>query len=551
MSQKDAQLLLKRVVAAIAVSSIIVYEIWRWYNFLLKPSTYAFSIPFVVCESIFVVLGNINLLFFAFQGEMKRDILRLRDKERISFESYPTVDIMIPTYSEPTAIVRETLLAVINLNYTKHKMHVYVLDDGGSREKQQMVEQISIETINGVTVRYIGRKKTPGVPHHAKAGNINNALFNCDTNGELVVVFDCDMIAQQDFLQATVPHFYNSDGTRDENCAMVQTPQSFSNISTNDPLGQQYLTFYGPGLMGWDTAGSTPCCGTNVVFSRNAFNTLEPKGFQYGSITEDFLTSLTMHASGLKSKYVREILATGLAPETYSDFFKQRFRWAAGGLQIFFFKNPLLKYGLTKKQKFLYFTAGLNNLLAIPMAVMMVIPSLFLIAQSTNPELTLGAFDSVEYAVVFMIMVFFNFLTSALVFGAAGYGPILRSIQEAGFIVPCFLSAISSIVFCRPLKFTATPKDKTAKMKQELGYIIPNILFYLLSITGLICGLVSIVKNQSFSLIVCMLWILFTMWQVYPPISEYFELCRKSRPEKDEKSDPIISFNIAPESIPA
>jgi len=31
-----------------------------------------------------------------------------------------------------------------------------------------------------------------------------------------------------------------------------------------------------------------------------------------------------------KTKYVHEYLAAGLAPETVHDFFKQRFRWAAG-----------------------------------------------------------------------------------------------------------------------------------------------------------------------------------------------------------------------------
>ncbi len=42
--------------------------------------------------------------------------------------------------------------------------------------------------------------------------------------------------------------------------------------------------------------GSTPCCGTNVTFSRKAL--LSVGGFTYGSITEDFLTSMTLHSHG-------------------------------------------------------------------------------------------------------------------------------------------------------------------------------------------------------------------------------------------------------------
>jgi cellulose synthase (UDP-forming) len=149
------------------------------------------------------------------------------------------------------------------------------------------------------TLRYIARKKIPGVPHHAKAGNINNALMNEGTNGDFIVIFDCDMICRPEFLQAVLPHFYKMESEAlviDENVAMVQTPQSFTNVPEDDPLGQQYRYFYGPVLHGWDAVGSTPCCGTNVTFSRKAL--LSVGGFTYGSITEDFLTSMTLHSHG-------------------------------------------------------------------------------------------------------------------------------------------------------------------------------------------------------------------------------------------------------------
>lgn len=58
------------------------------------------------------------------------------------------------------------------------------------------------------TLRYIARKKIPGVPHHAKAGNINNALMNEGTNGDFILIFDCDMICRPEILQAVLPHFY-------------------------------------------------------------------------------------------------------------------------------------------------------------------------------------------------------------------------------------------------------------------------------------------------------------------------------------------------------
>ena len=75
------------------------------------------------------------------------------------------------------------------------------------------------------------------------------------------------------------------DGTYkvDEKLALVQSPQSFTNLPPYDPLGQQYRYFYGPCLQGWDGAQSTPCCGTNVVFSRK--NLTSVGGFVYGSVS--------------------------------------------------------------------------------------------------------------------------------------------------------------------------------------------------------------------------------------------------------------------------
>jgi len=149
-------------------------------------------------------------------------------------------------------------------------------------------------------LKYIARKKYPGIPHHAKAGNVNNALMNEGTSGQFIVIFDCDMECQPHFLQALIPHFLkmNDDHTfaADDHIAMVQSPQCFTNIPENDPLGQSYRYFYGPVLKAWDAVGSTPCCGTNVMFSRKAL--LSVGGFTYGSITEDFLTAMTLHNAG-------------------------------------------------------------------------------------------------------------------------------------------------------------------------------------------------------------------------------------------------------------
>lgn len=144
------------------------------------------------------------------------------------------------------------------------------------------------------------RHAQPGKPHHAKAGNLNNAIMNEGTSGQFLLIFDCDMVAEPHFLEALLPHFYKRTGEDkyevDKDVALVQSPQSFFGVPVNDPLGQQYRYFYGPVLQGWDGANSAPCCGTNVIFSRACLTSIG--GFIYGSVTEDFLTSMYLHNAG-------------------------------------------------------------------------------------------------------------------------------------------------------------------------------------------------------------------------------------------------------------
>lgn len=195
------------------------------------------------------------------------------------------------------------------------------------------IQRIMTAKSSAVTLKYFARRKIPGQYHHAKAGNLNNAMFaSKETSGQFMVVFDCDMVCKPEFLQAVIPHFYskgeNGDYAVDRKIALVQSPQAFVGIPAHDPLGQQYRYFYGPVLQGWDGAGSTPCCGTNVVFSRECLGFIG--GFVYGSVTEDFLTSMYLHNAGFNSKYIHEYLAFGLSPDSVHDFMKQRHRWAAG-----------------------------------------------------------------------------------------------------------------------------------------------------------------------------------------------------------------------------
>src|SRR4029077_9881698 len=103
---------------------------------------------------------------------------------------HPSVDVMIPIYSEPCDILEKTLIAAVAMRYPNKR--IYICDDSHRLEVQKLAE------------RY-GATYLLGPRRHAKAGNLNNALTQ--SRGELIVIFDTDHIPVASFLEETVPYF--------------------------------------------------------------------------------------------------------------------------------------------------------------------------------------------------------------------------------------------------------------------------------------------------------------------------------------------------------
>lgn len=223
----------------------------------------------------------------------------------------PDVDVFIPVYNEPLDIVAPTVAAATRMR--GGRVTVWLLDDGGSDAMVALAARYG--------ARYVHRTSRSG----AKAGNINHALALA--TAPFVAVFDCDHVPDERFLEATLGHF----GARD--VAFVQTPQYYANAGQHPiaaaAAAQQEL-FFGVIARGKAARGSMFCCGTNVVFRREALD--EVGGFPEDSLTEDFALSIELHERGWRSEYVAEVLASGLGPEDMASYVSQQRRWAQGCL---------------------------------------------------------------------------------------------------------------------------------------------------------------------------------------------------------------------------
>jgi cellulose synthase (UDP-forming) len=253
--------------------------------------------------------------------------LKIKDRKPVDLSLYPQdkwfkVDIYIPTYNEDVEIVRKTTLAALAIEYPADKKRVYVLDDGRAEkykarreELRQMCEEL------GATMLVRDNND------HAKAGNINTAFKH--TDGDLVLILDCDHMPVKDFLMHTVGFFFNPK------VAFVQTPHWFYNP---DPFERNLLTngkipvgnelFYKVLQKGNDFWNAAFFCGSAAVIRKEY--ALQIGGIATETVTEDCHTAFRLHSLGYESVYYDKIMVAGLAPEKFSAYVGQQVRWGKG-----------------------------------------------------------------------------------------------------------------------------------------------------------------------------------------------------------------------------
>ncbi|MEH2367940.1 glycosyltransferase [Nostoc sp.] len=386
---------------------------------------------------------------------------------------------------------------------------VKTLRDRLITERKTLEEAIykkELELVELTRFRYIARPKTPGVAHHAKAGNINYAIFSGETSGNFIVTLDADHIPKRNFLKRVLPYFYAynlSTGKYDQNqIAFVQTRQDFYNIPPGDPFGHRANLFYGPLQQGKDGMNAAFYTGTNAILRREALVSVGLQNFadefakdekrldefdlvggvSSNSITEDMNTAMRLHSAGWKSIYHNELLAEGLAPDDLSSTLKQRLRWAQGTIQVLVRENPLTKSGLTFWQRLQYFKTMYSYFSGFATLVFISCPIIYFFTDIV-PVKTYGS----DFAIHF----FPAFIINRLTFLTATWGiparEVWRSEQYAIALFPLLIQAVWSVLTGQKLNFQVTPKQRQSGIYLRLVW--PQLVVFILTILGILWSL--------------------------------------------------------------
>jgi cellulose synthase (UDP-forming) len=447
-----------------------------------------------------------------------------RVTQNLATPHYARVDVYVPRYDEPVAVVEPVIAAAVKLRGAD--VTVYLLDDGDDAEMAELARQYDVS--------YLTRDNNAG----AKAGNINAALAR--TSGEYVLVLDCDHVPHPEFLRRTMGQL------SDPRVAFVQTPQYYANADRNPVAAAawaQQALFFGCIGRGKAALGAMFCCGTNVVLRRTALD--DVGGFPEQSVTEDFQLSLLLQERGWRTSYVPEILVQGLGPQDLASYVSQQMRWARGCLSALgsaaAARLPLsvkLQYMLSS----LYFLTGWTVLIYLALPLIRILTGEQPLAAATADSFLL------HFAPYFLSAV-----CTVAIGGGGAYTFSAFAMAAASFWI--HIVASLQVVMRRRAKFVVTPKSG-AGLWQPLA-VWPGLLVCAVLIAASAWGLshsqdAAMLNNAAFAALhVCVIGTGMS-WALRPPVLE--RSSRRGLPAGDARWHSVTSGpsgSSAEDPIPA
>lgn len=441
-----------RIIYLLAVLIQIRYLIWRTFftldyessaDFLAVYGTYAADLFF----SVMVV----TTAFFKWHLEPNDTLAPIKLEEcRMIEDQSASVDVFICTLNEPVEILRRTICAAKNIDYT-NKM-VYVLDDGAREE----IEQLALE----LEVNYISRVERT----YYKAGNLNNAFKQ--TNGDFILSLDSDHLPAVSILKIALPHF-----EKDNNVWAVQFAYRYLNPgivekTVDYPRGNTQKTYFDfIGAPAMDKWGSMIWFGSCAVLKRESLDQIN--GIAVGSIAEDVHTTYELLAKKWKTVYVPVPQSLALCPETIRGHFTQQIRWCTGSLHLIFFKGLLFKKGLSLPQRLCLFHNGSEYLSCFPtMWYILFMPLVVILLKGLPVSVSANEIMVMWLPLFYVVLLRVNTISGmknshSIVGNAYVYlcAPVLMAVQ------------IKKILTGYKLKFKATEKGRLKSKRSNFDFL--------------------------------------------------------------------------------
>jgi len=272
-----------------------------------------------------VVLGGYGLRVVLSD---RRGNYQLQKENRIEDDNLPTVDILVAARDEENVIER-LVSRLLSIEYPEEKLSIWIIDDGSKDSTPILLKELSK---NFSRINVLNRSFMSG---GGKSGALNSVLNK--TDGEWLFILDADAQLQRNVLYRAINLALKGGWSGVQlrkavvNCELNKIASYQAMEMAMDAVIQRGRLFCG---------GVAELRGNGQLINRTVLESCG--GFNEQTITDDLDLSFRFLLTRAPIVIMWDPPIQEEAVESVSALFRQRKRWAEGGLQRFFDYWPLL-----------------------------------------------------------------------------------------------------------------------------------------------------------------------------------------------------------------
>lgn len=287
----------------------------------------------------------VQVFFLVTFFENRKKIVIRKGKIELSY--YPAVTVVVPAFNEEKTI-EKTVLSLLNLNYPKDKLKLFLIDDGSTDKTWNVISRFAGHSNIKIFHKENGGKHTA----------LNLGLEHTET--DFFGCLDADSFVDPESLVRIMSYFEKDKKVMAVAPSVtVHNPQNF----IQDAQEAEYqMGVYTKKMLGFLGAiNVTP--GPLTIFRKKVFDDLGP--YRHGHNTEDMEIAYRMQKNGYKIDHCNDAYVYTNTPPTIKKLYRQRLRWIYG-----FINNTIDYRGVLFRKKYGNFSiftlpTGVVSILAI------------------------------------------------------------------------------------------------------------------------------------------------------------------------------------------
>ncbi len=233
--------------------------------------------------------------------------------EKLSY--YPTATIIVPCWNEEKT-VSKTVESLLALHYPKDKLEIFIVDDGSTDHTWEIVQKFR----NNQQIKLF--RKENGGKHTAVNLGIENST------SELIGCLDADSFVDKDALHEIASAF-NEDPKMMAGIPTIIIHEPKTILQKMQKTEYHTVAFFKRMLSPLDAITVTP--GPFSFFRKEVFEKIGL--FKKAHNTEDMELALRMQSNHMRIRNIHTARVYTSGPETLYRLYRQRLRWAYGGMK--------------------------------------------------------------------------------------------------------------------------------------------------------------------------------------------------------------------------